>query len=354
MKHLDYAQAPLLLIWEITRACALACRHCRASAEDVRDPRELSLEQGKDLIRQVKAMGTPLMVLTGGDPLQRDDLEELIRYGKSVGLVMATIPAATDRLTQARIQSLAAAGVDQLALSLDGATAETHDTFRQVEGTYDKVIEGAGWIRETGVPLQINTVFGAWNADEFDAIAARVEELGTAFWEIFFLVPIGRGSQIQGCTVTEMESLFERIHTLSKRVPFRIKVTEGQQYRRFYHQKEEEGDSLPWRGKHPPVADQPVNAGLGFCFVSHTGSIQPSGFLPLDCGNVRTSPIATVYQHHPTFRDLRDLSKVHGKCAGCPYLAYCSGGSRARAYAMTGDALASDPMCGIGFLEDIP
>lgn len=348
MRPIDYAQAPLLFIWETTRACALACRHCRASAEDIRDPRELSLGQGKDLLRQVKAMGTPLMVLTGGDPLQRDDLEELIRYGKSMGLVMATIPAATPRLTKERIRSLAQAGVDQLALSLDGATAETHDRFRQVEGTYAKVIEGAGWIREAGVPLQINTVFGAWNVDEFDAIAAKVEKLGTAFWEIFFLVPIGRGSQMQGCSIVQMEFLFEKIHTLSKRAPFRIKVTEGQQYRRFYHQKEKKGDRLPWLGNHPQVSPQPVNAGLGICFVSHTGSIQPSGFLPLDCGNVRTAELATVYQDHPTFRDLRDLTKVHGKCSRCPELAYCSGGSRARAYAMTGDALASDPMCGIG------
>jgi len=345
MKVVDYNQAPLLLIWEVTRACALACQHCRASAEDVRHPLELSLDQGKGLIRQVAEMGTPLMVLTGGDPLQRDDLEDLIRFGKAQGLTMATIPAATDRLTPERIRSLAEAGVDQLALSLDGETAEKHDTFRMVTGTFSKVLEGARWIREAGVPLQINSVFGAWNVNDFDALAQTVEDLGAVFWEIFFLVPTGRGSQLTGCTAEQMEFLFEKIHTLSRRAPFHIKVTEGQHYRRYYRQQEEAGNGIPPRSRHPLVASRPVNSGLGFCFVSHTGSIQPSGFLPLDCGNVRTETVADVYQNHSVFKDLRDLTRFNGKCGSCGYRDFCSGGSRARTFAVTGDYFNSEEGC---------
>ncbi len=345
MKTIDFRDTHLIVIREVKRACALACQHCRASAEDVRDPRELSTAQGKDLIRQVAAMGTPLLVLTGGDPLQRDDLEELIRYGKSWGLTMATIPAATPRLTRDRIFRLAEAGVDQLALSLDGETAAKHDAFRRVEGTFDRVINAAAWIREAHVPLQINTVFGAWNADDFDELAAAVEQLGAVFWEIFFLVPTGRGSALQGCTADQMERLFARIHELSQRVTFHIKVTEAQHYRRFFQQREAEGEVVPRHGPHPPIGSRPVNAGLGFCFISHTGAVQPSGFLPLDCGNVKTDRLAAVYRRHETFLALRDLSLIKGPCASCSYLDFCSGGSRARTYALTGDFLGSETAC---------
>jgi MoaA/NifB/PqqE/SkfB family radical SAM enzyme len=222
MKSVDYQTAPLLLIWEVTRACALACQHCRASAEDARDPRELTLDQGKHLIDQVAAMGTPLLVFTGGDPLQRDDLEALISHGRSRDLTVATIPAATPRLTRERIFSLRDAGVHQLALSLDGESAAKHDAFRGVEGTFEKVMKGAGWICESGVPLQINTVFGAWNFDDFDALSQKVAELGTVFWEVFFLVPTGRGSALQSCTPEQFEILFHKIHELAKSAKFHI------------------------------------------------------------------------------------------------------------------------------------
>lgn len=344
MSHPNYQISPLLLIWEVTRSCQLACRHCRASAEEGRDPRELSLEEGRGLIDQVAALGTKLMVFTGGDPLQRPDLEDLIAHAKSRGLTAATIPAATDRLTRQRVQSLAQSGVDQLALSLDGATAAQHDDFRQVEGTFAKVMEAAAWIREAGVPLQINTVFGAWNVNDFAALAETVTNLGAVFWEIFFLVPTGRGTELQGCTPEQFEELFAQIKAWSESHPgLTVKVTEAQHYRRFFV---ENGGQLA-RGRPGPgtIASQPVNSGNGFCFVDHTGQIQPSGFLPLDCGNIRTTPLAEAYQKHPTFVQLRDLSLITGPCATCQHLAFCSGGSRARTYGLTGDFLGSDPFC---------
>ncbi|NNM67736.1 MAG: TIGR04053 family radical SAM/SPASM domain-containing protein [Spirochaetales bacterium] len=341
----DYQQAPLLVIWEVTRACALACVHCRASAVDVRDPRELSLDEGKRLIDEVAQMGTPLMVLTGGDPLQRTDLEDLIRHGKQAGLVMATIPAATPRLTQERVLSLRDAGVDQLALSLDGETAAKHDSFRQVEGTFDKVLQAAAWIRDAGVPLQINTVFGSWNFQDFSKLAQTVTDLGAIFWEIFFLVPTGRGSELTSCTPEQYEKLFEQIHELSLTAPFTVKVTEGQHYRRWFAQHDDVEKRSAFHHHQRLVAPRPVNSGNGFAFVDHTGEVCPSGFLPLTCGNVRDVPLSQVYRTHPTFRQLRDLSLLQGKCGVCDFRDFCSGGSRARAYGVTGNFLASEPFC---------
>lgn len=342
--HLDFHQSPLLVIWEVTRACALACQHCRASAEDRRDPRELSLDQGRKLIDDIASMGTPLVVFTGGDPLQRDDLEELVRHAVSRNLTVATIPAATPRLTRDRIFSLAEAGVHQMALSLDGENAYKHDAFRRVEGTFATVMQGAQWIKEAGVPLQANTVFGSWNFNDFDALADMVTRWGIVFWEVFFLVPTGRGSALQSCTPQQFEQLFAKLQHLAQTAPFIVKVTEGQHYRRFLTQH---GGIGP--GGHPmnraALASKPVNSGHGFCFVDHLGNVCPSGFLPIECGNVKETSIIDVYRNSPVFRELRDFTKLKGKCGICEFRDMCSGGSRARAYGLTGDYLAPEPFC---------
>jgi AdoMet-dependent heme synthase len=342
----DFEKAPLLVIWECTRACALVCRHCRASAEDKRDPRELSLEEGRRLIADVAAMGTPLIIFTGGDPLQRDDLEDLIRHAKTCKLRAGTIPASTDRLTRERVLSLKESGVDQMALSLDGSTAERHDGLRGVPGSYAKVMQGAAWARELGVPLQINSVLGAWNIDDFDALAAKVESLGIVFWEVFFLVPTGRGSELQSCTPAQFEEIFAKLHKLSQRAPFVIKVTEGQHYRRFVAQQGAAMRTQADAARGAISASlKPVNSGNGFCFVDHIGNVCPSGFLPLICGNVRETPLAEIYRNHPVFLELRDLTRLKGRCGRCDYRAVCGGGSRARAYALSGDYFAEDPFC---------
>ena len=349
--RVDYHQAPLLLIWEVTRSCALACQHCRAAAIDYRDPNELSTDEGRALIDQVADMGTPLMVFTGGDPLQREDLEDLIRHAKSRKLTVGTIPATTPRLTRERIHSLKAAGVDQIAVSVDGPSTERHDAFRGVPGTFDKVLEAAAWVKEAGVALQANTVFGSWNVNEFDRMAALVSSLGVVFWEVFFLVPTGRGTGLQGCTAEQIEMLFDKLERLAETAPFVIKVTEGQHLRRFVTQREAAAggaDEVLKRARAKlMLAGRPVNSGHGFCFVDHLGNICPSGFLPLPCGNVRDQPqaIAAVYRNHAVFKELRDFSLLKGKCGVCEFRDLCSGGSRARAYALTGDYLAPEPFC---------
>jgi radical SAM protein len=343
----DFSQAPLLVIWEVTRSCALACRHCRASAENRRDPLELSTDEGKRLIDDVVEMGTPLIVFTGGDPIQRTDLEELIAHAKSRNLKVGTIPAATPLLTRERLESLKAAGIDQLAISIDGPTAAEHDDFRRIPGAFDIAIQGARWVREIGVPLQINTVFGQWNVNRFEEIATLVSELGAAFWEVFFLVPTGRGSEIQGCTPDEFEQIFAKLHAMSMNAPFIIKVTEGQHFRRYVAQQAKLGNQAPTADHRRSigVSVRPVNSGNGFCFVDHQGNVCPSGFLPLFRGNLREKSIIDVYRNDPVFRDLRDLSLLKGKCRVCDYKEVCSGGSRARAFALTGDMFAEDPYC---------
>ncbi len=342
----DFERAPLLLIWEVSRACALACRHCRASARDWRDPGELTFDEGCNLINDVAAMGTPLIVFSGGDPLQREDLEDLIRHACSRQLTVGTVPAATPRLTRARVLSLKQAGVHQIALSVDAHSAGRHDDFRGLPGTFDKVIEAARWIREAGVNLQANTVFGAWNADDFDALSEMIEKLGVVFWEVFFLVPIGRGSALQGCSPAQFERLFEKLYQLAKRAPFVIKVTEGQHLRRVMAQKEAAGAAGIARARaRMMMSGRPVNSGHGFCFVDHVGNVCPSGFLPLVCGNVRRNSVAEIYRNSRVFRELRQFNLLKGKCGACEYRELCSGGSRARAYALTGDYLASEASC---------
>lgn len=365
--QVDFQQAPLLVIWEVTRACALACRHCRASAINLRHPGELNVDEGKKLLDEIQAMGTPIVVLTGGDPIQRDDLEDLIAHGKSIGLRMGTIPAGTPRLTRERLASLKAAGVDQVAFSIDAPTAEQHDAFRQVPGSFDLTLQGARWARELDIPLQINTVLTRNNLEQFDEIADLVASLDIVFWEVFFLVPTGRGTELQGCNAEETEHLFAKLYERSKTAPYVIKVTEAQHYRRYILQQEQQdrGQSLANRGPATEIhateihateihaksgrpaigmSSKVVNAGNGFCFVDHTGDISPSGFLPEVCGNVRTHSLTRVYRENNLFTNLRNPRKLEGKCGRCEFRAAC-GGSRSRAHAVSGNPYAEEPTC---------
>lgn len=353
----DFSQAPLLVIWESTRSCALACDHCRANADTTVNPDELTTAEGKKLIDSVKAMGTPIMILSGGDPLNRTDLEELIRHGKSVGLRMGTIPAATPNLTRERLASLKEAGVDQLAFSIDGATAVSHDTFRRTPGAFDTVLKACKQSRELDIPIQINSCFGAWNWHEFDAVAELVTTLDIAFWEVFFLIPVGRGAKLGGLTPAQFEEGFAKLRKMTQTQPFVVKLTEGQHFRRYALQQEAKaGAGVAARVEHTVARQASLRAGLrlpkravnaadGFMFVDHVGDICPSGFLPVRRGNVRFDDLATVYRSDEMFRDLRDHSKLKGRCGVCEFREPC-GGSRSRSWAITGDIFAEDPSCG--------
>jgi radical SAM protein len=345
--EVDFDRAPFLVIWETTQACDLACKHCRAQAMPGPIPGELSTEQGMDLIDQVAEMGTPLLVLSGGDPASRPDLIELIRHGKRIGLRVATIPAATPRLTQNLVDRLQQAGLDQIAFSLDFPDSALHDDFRGVEGAFDRTMQAVEWARARGLPIQINSCVWSESAARLDKMAELVESLGIAFWEVFFLVPVGRGAQVKGPGAAECEELFGLLHKVQSRNRFILKVTEAPHYRRYLAQRH---DREVGRAKHHPgdgpvpLARRGVNAGNGFMFVSHRGELFPSGFLPLSGGNVRTSRLADVYRRHELFVSLRDPERLKGRCGRCPFRSMC-GGSRSRAFALTGDWLGTDPMC---------
>lgn len=363
LPRLDYNRTPFLIIWELTQACDLACRHCRASAQPNSDPGELTTAEGKGLLRQAAGMGTPIVILTGGDPLKRGDLFELVKYGADLGLRMATIPAATDLLTEEVVIRLKEAGLSQMALSLDYPRQELHDSFRGLPGAFAKTMKAVEWAHRHGMPLQINTTIHAGSLPHLEEMVELVDTLGVVFWEVFFLVPTGRGASLGGLTAAQCEKTFDLLHQVQKRVDYLVKVTEAPHYRRYAIQQErrEAGQGArPPRGTAVDLPEQltrtegpghtiglaphGVNSGNGFMFVSHRGEIFPSGFLPLAAGDVRRHRLDWVYRHSPLFRQLRSPEQFKGVCGECEFNKVC-GGSRSRAYALTGNYLASDPWC---------
>jgi len=354
----DFERAPLLVIWETTQACGLACRHCRASARPWRDPGELTTDEGLRLVDAVADMGTPLLILSGGDPLNRSDLARFVGHGKARGLRMATIPAATEQLTYERLAELKVAGLDQVAFSLDFPRADLHDAFRGVPGAFERTVEAAGWARRLGLPLQINTTVCGETAAYLEEMAGFVASLGIVFWEVFFLVPMGRGTLLRGLKADQCERLFEVLWGAESKGQFVLKVTEAPQYRRWVAQHRflaGSDGSRPVQVAYAPIGLSPkaVNSGKGFLFVSHLGEIFPSGFLPLPVGNVRTTSIARAYRESRAFLDLRDPDWLKGRCRRCEFRATC-GGSRARAFAITGDPAATDPWCAYRPMDTAP
>jgi len=349
-----YGRAPFIVIWETTRACALACVHCRAEAIPQRDPVELTPDEARRLIDAVRRFGDPppLLVFTGGDPLRRPDIVELVRYGTERGLIVSLTPSATGAATAARLQALRDAGLARLAVSVDGAAAGVHDAFRGVRGSHRhtlKIIERA---RALGLPLQINTTVCRRTVGELPALVRQIEDWGVALWALFFLIPVGRAVADQALDAGEIESVLEWAAALAERVCFPIKTTEAPHYQRVLAGRRSArlaaspgarrgGGAGPGSVGRAPRA---VTDGNGFVFIDHVGNICPSGFLPLPAGNVRTDDLIEIYRHDPLFRALRDPSRLGGRCGVCEYRDRC-GGSRARAYAATGDPLGEDPGC---------
>jgi radical SAM protein len=349
---IDFNQRPFIAIWEVTQACDLACVHCRASAQPDRHPMELSTDEGKQLIDQIAALEVPVFVLTGGDPIKRPDLFELIGHARSVGVRVSLTPSATPLLTKDIVTRLKEAGLARLAVSMDGASAETHDAFRGMFGSFARTLDAVRWATEIGLPVQINTTFSRRNIAEIDEIVALMEKLKITLWSVFFLVPTGRGKLNDLLSANEFESIFEKVYRLSKAASFDIKTTEAQHYRRFVLQQRvaERKSGVDTSSVHGRSSDEigraprGLNDGKGFVFISHKGDVFPSGFLPLSAGNIREQDLAVIYRDSPLFRDLRDTSKLEGKCGSCEFKEIC-GGSRARAHALTGNPLAEEPCC---------
>ncbi|WP_318615002.1 TIGR04053 family radical SAM/SPASM domain-containing protein [Sporosarcina sp. YIM B06819] len=346
-EEVNYEVNPFIVIWEVTRACALKCLHCRAEAQYKADPRQLSFDEGKKLIDDIAAMDNPLFVFTGGDPLMRPDLFDLAKYAiEEKGFPVSMTPSATPKVTKEAIQKAKDVGLSRWAFSLDGSSAEIHDHFRGTKGSYDRTMKGIEYLKELNIPIQVNTTISKYNLHDLEAIAEKVKEMGTVLWSTFFLVPTGRGMEKDMISPEEHEEVMKWLYQIQQKMPYGVKTTEAPHYRRVFHQEKlrlgESGVSK--RSDILGRAPKFVNDGDGFVFISHTGDVYPSGFLPVVCGNVREQSLADIYRHSPVMKQLRDKSLLKGKCGVCEFKHMC-GGSRARAYAMTGDYLASDPSC---------
>lgn len=334
---IDFNERPFILFWEITRACALACQHCRAIAQPKAHPQELTAEEALALVDKIAELRPPMLVLTGGDPMMRTDLMTIIRHATERGLRVALSPAATPRLLNTDFRQLKEAGVVSMSLSLDGATRETHDRFRGVSHTFERTLKIAKAVMEAGIQLQVNTTLAKSTLPELDAFIELMKHIQPDVWSVFVLVPTGRATADDLPTADELETVWQRLEQLRHELPFAIKTTEGHHYRRVLMQAAKQGAPAP---RHMI----PTRDGKGVLFISHTGEVQPSGFLPLTAGNVRTDDLATIYRTHPIFTELRNDDALEGKCGRCEYRRVC-GGSRARAYGSGLGMMGAEPLC---------
>ena len=351
--QVDTDDRPFVLVWELTQACELACEHCRADAQPRRHPDELTTAEGKQLLDEAREFAEgQIVVLSGGDPLARDDAVELVDHGTDRGLRMTMTPSGTSSLTRQRFDELADAGLRRLALSIDGGSPTTHDAFRGESGSFESTVRAARQAREAGLPIQINTTVCADTVDALPAVRDLVGDLGAVLWSVFFLVPVGRGRLLDPVSPECADRVMGWLHDVREDADFGVKTTEAPQYRRVGLQRRQ-GDGTGASaggaegGGGPPAGigrRTGITAGDGFAFVSHVGEVYPSGFLPESAGNVRDESVVDIYRDAPLFVRLRDYDALRGKCGACEFRHVC-GGSRSRAFAHTGDPLESDPLC---------
>ena len=343
----DFAHSPFVAFYETTRACDLVCKHCRACAMTNPHPNQLDTEQAKGVLSQFAMFPKPpVLVFTGGDPLKRPDIFELIAHASDCGLKTAMTPSATPLVTLKSLRLMRDAGISRLALSIDAADAQTHDAFRGVAGSFQRTLAILTQARALGIPTQVNTTITRRNVNQVDAMAELFGILGIVLWSVFFLIPVGRGRSEERISPEEYESVFEQLFQHSRNQRYGIKTTEAHHYRRFVLQRMGNPQAMP-QGQMPgriQRAPLGVNDGKGVMFVSHTGGVYPSGFMPILCGQYPKQSIVDIYQNSPLFQSLRDGDLLKGKCGVCDFRRIC-GGSRARAYAVSHDPLAPEPDC---------
>jgi radical SAM protein len=368
---MDFDRRPFTVIWETTRACDLACAHCRAEANPQRSKDELTFEEVQQLVQNVKAFGTPypLLILTGGDPAKRTDIFDIIAHARAEGLRVAMTPSATPLVNREAVKRFADAGLVRLALSLDGKEAQTHDSFRGVTGSFNRTLKILEWCREFGLETQIHTTVTRHVLHELPAIAELIAERGIKLWALFLLIAVGRAARPEirrlNLDARQFESLFHWLYDLTKRAPFDVTPREGYHYRRVLLQRRAaelgvtaeallvNAENKRWTPTDLASSIQAtrivraplgVNDGKGILFISHQGDVQPSGFLNLVAGNVRSQCLTDIYRSSDVFMRVRDYAQIKGKCGVCEFRSIC-GGSRSRAYALTGDPMRSDPFC---------
>ena len=359
-RRIDLDRRPILVFWEVTRACLIACRHCRASAIPEPLPGELTLEEGESFLDSLREFGRPypVLVLTGGDVLMRNDVLELAERARGLGLAVAVSPSVTPLLEPATLAGLRRRGVKVASLSLDGASPETHEGLRGVEGHFEATVDALRLLRSHGFTVQVNTVVRPENVEELPEIAAIVDEAGASIWEVFFLVRVGRGSDLAELSPEQNEDVCHFLFGAS-RYGFVVRTVEAPFFRRVVAWRREGRDwptgplyarlssrlreLLGEPRSEPRAQTKGTRDGKGIVFVAYDGDVYPAGFLPLPLGNVRRSSLVELYRESPLLREIR-AARFHGRCGACEYADLC-GGSRARAFAASGDPLGEDPAC---------
>ena len=345
MHHHDTHQ-PRLVAWEVTRRCNLNCVHCRAGAERGPYPGELDTARCMEILDQIRAVGCPIVILTGGEPLLRDDIFQLAEHGTGRGLRMVMATNGT-LLTPRLVDDMKESGIQRVSISLDAPDAESHDRFRNEPGAFERSIEGIRLLREGGMEFQINTTVTRHNSSRIEAMLDLTVRLGACAHHLFLLVPTGRAREMvqQEIDARQYERVLHWFHHMRDKVPLHLKATCAPHYYRILRQEARaKGEKVTFETYGLDAMTRGCLGGTAFCFISHDGIVQPCGYLELNCGDLRESDFGTIWRTSPIFTQLRDFSAYKGKCGRCEYLRVC-GGCRARAYEATGDFLAEEPLC---------
>jgi len=338
---------PLRLVaWEVTRNCNLNCVHCRAAATCGPYTGELGTDAALKLVDEIVLTGSPIVILTGGEPLLRDDIFDIAQYGTQKGLRMVMAPNGT-LITAASAKQMVDSGIQRISISLDGASAESHDRFRQVDGAYEGALSGIAHAKAAGLAFQVNTTITQANLEEIEKIHHLAEELGAVAHHIFLLVPTGRGKYIvdQEITAEQYEKTLNWFYDQRDKTRMQLKATCAPHYYRILRQRaRQEGKKVTFQTHGLDAVTRGCLGGTGFCFISHRGVVQPCGFLDVNCGDVSKTPFHEIWKTSKVFQDLRNFAALKGKCGACEYNRVC-GGCRARAYEATGDYMAEEPLC---------
>ncbi|WP_027193296.1 heme b synthase [Megalodesulfovibrio gigas] len=335
-----------LVAWELTRSCNLACKHCRAEAHMEPYPGELSTDEAKALIDSFKQVGDPIIIFTGGEPLLRKDIFELVKHASDQGLRCVMAPNGT-LLNPENVARLKAAGIQRCSISIDGPDAATHDVFRGVPGAFEAAMRGIQYLTDAGVEFQINTTVTKDNLHQFKEIYTLADSLGAKAWHIFLLVPTGRaaGMADQVIAATEYEQVLNWFYDFRKTTSMHLKATCAPHYYRIMRQRAAaEGLPVDRENFGMDAMTRGCLGGTGFCFVSHVGIVQPCGYLDLNCGDIKQKPFPEIWRTSPQFKQFRTPSDYEGKCGPCEFHRVC-GGCRARAYTMAGNYMAEEPLC---------
>lgn len=335
-----------LIAWEVTRSCNLACKHCRAEAHTEPYPGELSTQEARALIDTFPHVGEPIIIFTGGDPMMRPDVYELIAYATAKGLRCVFSPNGT-LITAETARKIREAGIQRCSISIDGANAESHDSFRGMPGAFAASLRGIEHLKAEGMEFQINTTVTRNNLLTFKKIFEMCERMGAVAWHIFLLVPMGRASGLadQVISAREYEDVLHWFYDFRKTTKMHLKATCAPHYYRIMRQRAQaEGVLVDMENFGMDAMTRGCLGGTGFCFISHVGQVQPCGYLELNCGNIRETPFPEIWRHSIHFQEFRDKSAYKGKCGVCEYHKVC-GGCRARAWSMDGDHMAQEPLC---------